>query len=207
MGYAHGQKWTDELIENRIYESMKVLKISRMPTRSEVDKVFNNKSLSNKISKTLGFMGWAEKLALPVKTSDSVKGWAYEEQAIKDIEENLHIKGELTPVKSPYDVSVGYCRIDVKMSNKVYNEATGYYYTFNINDNNCGSDFYIIYCVDNNKVQKIYIVPRIVLKNKKQFSIGIYKSKYDEYLNRWDLIEKFNANYKQWLNDNKISIQ
>lgn len=203
MGYSHGQKWNDKLIEEKIYEAMKILKISRMPTRSEMVKVFNNDALSNKISRTLGFIGWAEKLALPIKTSESVKGWAYEEQALKDIEKNLNIKGELTPVKSPYDVRVEYCRIDVKMSNKVHNETDGHYYTYNINDYNCGSDLYIFYCVDNNQIQKIYIIPRIVLKNKKQFSIGVYKSKYDEYLNRWNLIENFNNNYKQWLNTNQ----
>ena len=193
MGHAHGIKWTEELIKEKIKECMDILKIERMPTNKECKQAFGNVALSNKITKTLGFKGWAEKLNLQTKESASSKGWEYEEICKKDIERVTGISCELTPVKSPYDILAGKTRIDVKMSNLNYSKGQDFYfYTFNIHNLNCGSDFYVLYCTDNGKVKKIYVIPRQNLNKLSQLSIGVNKSKYDKYINRWDLLEKHN---------------
>lgn len=193
MGHSHGIEWTDKLVEEKIVECIRTFKLNRMPTNKECIKFMGTASLSCKISKTLGFGGWAKKLNLQIKDSCSKKGWAYEEICVRDIKTILNKEGFLTPVKSPYDIKVGGVRIDVKMSNLFYSKTQKYHcYTFNINDSNCGSDIYVFYCVDHEVVKKIYIIPSKVLSNKKQFSVGVNESKYDNFLDKWDLIEKYN---------------
>ena len=114
------------------------------------------------------------------------------------------MESSLTPVKSPYDVKVNSVRIDVKMSNLFYSKTQKYYsYSFNINDSNCGSDFYVFYCVNNEIIVKTYVIPSKALEDKKQFSIVANGSKYDKFLNRWDLIQSYNELLISFINNIK----
>jgi len=191
--------WNEDLIESEILKVIDVLRMNRMPTRKEIENIVHNSSLTNKISKTLGFKGWAEKLSLETKNSCSSKGWQYEEQSLIDLKLYTDLMGVLTPIKSPYDVKVGNTRIDIKMSNKFFSETQNFYcYSFSINDSNCGSDFYIFYCVSDETIEKTYIIPSVILKDLKQFTIGCNKTKYDKFLNRWNLIKDFNNMVEEW---------
>lgn len=74
MGYVRGIRWTNELIENKIHEVMRVLNINRMPSASETQLILKDSSLSNKIAKTGGFTKWANKLEITVKKSETQLG-------------------------------------------------------------------------------------------------------------------------------------
>lgn len=199
MGYNNkGTLWNDELIKDRILEVVNFFNIDYMPSHSTFNEYYNNNSLSNKISKTGGIFKWAEKLGLKTKDSCTVFGIKYEEKCKEDLKKKLNIDSTLTTILSPYDVLYENCRIDVKVSNVVYTNGCPYF-TFNINDNMCGSDIYIFYCVENDIVLKTYIIPSWKLSDKKQLSIGYSKSKYDVFINKWELVIKLNKLKKEFL--------
>ena len=49
---------------------------------------------------------------------------------------------------------------------------------------------------DNLNIVKTYVIPSKFL-HKTQLSIGVNKSKYDYFLDRWDYVEKFNSFYEE----------
>lgn len=67
------KKWNEEKIETAILESKRILNLDRMPTRSDLESI-NRGDLANKISKTLGYYGWAEKLGFKLKNSETTNG-------------------------------------------------------------------------------------------------------------------------------------
>ena len=73
--------WTNELVSQKIMDAVKALNINHMPTRSEIHNFYGNDALTNKISKTLGYYGWAKKLGLPLKHNDTLTGKLGEKQA------------------------------------------------------------------------------------------------------------------------------
>ena len=184
--------WTDELIKERILEVVDFHGYNRMPTMKEIEDYYGNTALVKKIGNTGGFDAWAEKLELPRKPCESVLALQYEKYAKKTLEEK-GFRCELTSVKHPYDILVnGGVKIDVKVSNLV---AIGdsRAYTFNIEKKQPTCDLYIIYCLDENKeIAKTYIIPSRVLTGQCQLSLGKDNSEYDIYLNRWELIKRFN---------------
>lgn len=70
-------------------------------------------------------------------------------------------------------------------------KAKGYdYYTFNLEKAKQTCDVYVAVALDaNDNINKIYIIPASVMSGKTQLSIGINSSRYDKYIDRWDLIE------------------
>ena len=77
MGHSHGIKWTDEKIKEEIIKVKESLCLERMPTRSEIELVMGNSALTDKISKTKGYYGWAEELNLTIKESETTFGKKY----------------------------------------------------------------------------------------------------------------------------------
>ena len=55
MGYSHGTKWNDELIQKRIEIVMDKVGITTMPTQSMTTEVFGNTSLNECNIKKRGF--------------------------------------------------------------------------------------------------------------------------------------------------------
>lgn len=47
------------------------LNLNRMPSRNEMRSFYGDEALTNKVSKTLGYYGWAEKLGMGMKNSDT----------------------------------------------------------------------------------------------------------------------------------------
>lgn len=184
--------WTDELIEERILEVVDFHGYSRMPTMKEIEDYYGNTALTKKIGASGGFEAWANKLKLSRKPCESVLAAQYEKLAKKTLEEK-GFNCELTSVKHPYDILVnGGVKIDVKVSNLV---AIGdsKAYTFNIEKKQPTCDLYVAYCLDENKeIAKTYIIPSRVLTGQCQLSLGKDNSEYDIYLNRWELIKRFN---------------
>lgn len=184
--------WTDELIKERILEVVDFHGYNRMPTKKEIEDYYGNTALTKKIGATGGIEAWAEKLKLSRKPCESVLAAQYEKHAKKTLEEK-GFSCELTSVKHPYDILVnGGVKIDVKVSNLV-TIGDSKAYTFNIEKKQPTCDLYVAYCLDENKeIVKTYIIPSRVLTGQCQLSLGKNNSEYDIYLNRWELIKRFN---------------
>ena len=189
-----GMNWTDKLIRKGILEVVEHIGEARMPTAYELREYHGDCRLTGAITRTGGFMTWAKKMELPMKDCDVMLGISYEKYTQELLERNglncIH-----TSTKFPYDLLVdGKVKIDVKVSHLV-EIGDGSAYTFKIAKNMPKCDIYVAYCLDENEVGKIakaYIIPAHVLTNMCQLTIGKDSSKYDIYLDRWELIERFN---------------
>lgn len=184
--------WNDELIKKGILEVVKYIGENRMPTACEIRDYHKNCKLVGAISNRGGFMVWADKLNLPMKDGDVMLGLKYEIYT-KDLLEKKGFECVHTGTKFPYDLLVNdKVKVDVKVSHLV-SAGEGYSYTFKIAKNIPKCDMYIAHCLDKDEsVAKTYIIPAHRLRNQGQLSIGKDNSIYDIYLNRWELIERFN---------------
>ena len=95
------------------------------------------------------------------------------------------------PPRYPYDLLVGNnIKVDVKVS-KMYNNTIKMY-TFNLEKRFPTCDIFVAYCIDDNKnIVKTYVIPSAILSGITQLSVGIDKSKYDIYLDKWDIVDKY----------------
>lgn len=192
MGYTHGFKWTDETIENKIHEVMKVLDIDRMPSTSETELITSDSSLSNKIARTGGFKKWANKLGFDLKKSETQLGHKFEDKA-KILIENHGYVAEQMSNNCPFDILVNDIRVDVK-SARAYISKGCRVHTVGINKKYATCDLYLIFALDENEnIERTFIIPgcdlRVTSMNFGKNSI------YNIYLNRWDLFKKYNDFY------------
>jgi hypothetical protein len=196
MGYALGIKWNDELIATEIYKVMKSLNIDRMPSNQEIKIVTKNNKLANAIRRHGGFYYWADKLGIPVKECETKLGKKYE-SILKKYMETQGWEAEQMGARHPYDLLINEnIKIDVKASKRYYYSDQNYYYTFNLEKKNPTCDIYVCFCLDDNEgFDKVLIIPSKFL-HKTQLSIGI-ESIYDKYIDRWDLIDKYNEFYRK----------
>lgn len=195
MGYTHGKEWSDDLVKIEIFKVMKALNIERMPTRTEIELVTQNYSLTNRISRTKGYYGWAKELGLSLKPSDTNLGKEYE-YLIKELLEQKGYKVLKMAQNYPFDLMINdYIKVDVKAS-RLYKGTKGEYYTFNLEKKYATCDIYIAVCInDENEIEKLLIIPSSKLKLK-QLSIG-KNSIYDVYKNAFEWIEKYNLFYSK----------
>ncbi len=105
-------RWTDEKLEAALRQECRVH--GRFPTCRELRDRGRN-DLACKVSKTLGFIGWAKRLGVPRQTSDSDFGWAGERWLVDMLNSRGFEAVRSTAVKAPFDVMVnGLVRVDVK---------------------------------------------------------------------------------------------
>lgn len=185
--------WDDEKIRKGIFAVVEHIGEGRMPTAYEVREYYGDCKLIGAISTRGGFMTWADKLGLPMKNGYVMFGLSYELYT-KKLLENKGFECVHTGTKFPYDLLVdGKVKIDVKVSHLVqFGEGSGY--TFKISNGMPKCDLYIAHCMDKKrtgKVLKTYIIPAHVLTGMSQLTIGKNHSKYDAYLNKWNLIKMF----------------
>lgn len=197
MEHTNRIKWTDKDIENGIAKVVDFLEIERMPSRREIDDFYGNHALSNKISRTGGFFFWANKLGLQVKESESKLGISLEHQVMEMLKD-MGFKCEMTATRYPYDLLVDNCvKIDVKAARKS-KVGSSDVYSFRIAKPQQTCDVYIAICLSESKtIERVYVIPSIVLSGKKQLCIGAGHSSYDTYINRWDFIEQMATAFKQ----------
>ena len=189
--------WDDRKTQEEILKVKDFLDIDRMPSKSEIETFYNNSKLINHISKTGGFYHWAKILGLEVKKSETGLGFEMEKHAMNELIK-LGNKCELTSTRFPYDLLVnGRVKIDVKTGNKT--KAHGYnFYSFNLEKKQQTCDLYIVYCLGENKnIEKTYIIPAHIMTGKSQLSLGLDSSKYDRFINRWDIIKSFDLAFKE----------
>lgn len=186
-----GLAWNEERIEKNLMEMIESTKQETFPTHTEMYHFFGNYQLSNAIRRNGGTRYWANKIGMEEKQCESKFGYKYEEMFVDDVLKFCGLSSELCDVRYPYDVLVDEgVKVDVKASRK-YNAGTWSMYTFNLEKGLQTCDVFVFYCINDEKVEKVYIVPSSILSGKTQFSIGILRSKYDQYLDRWDIISKY----------------
>ena len=192
MGYVRGIRWSNDLIKTKIYEVMNVLNIDRMPSKSECDKVFGNSALSNKIAKSGGFYKIADKLGLKAKRCETETGKGFE-QIATDVLIGKGYKVERMAIKYPFDLVNDCIRIDVKASRSHLSQGYSFY-TIGINKKYATCDLYLIFALGKkDKPRKIFIIPGCDLRVT-TLSFG-ENSIYNIYLDRWDLIRKYDEFY------------
>lgn len=190
MGYTHGYKWTDTEVKKQILQVKEALCLDRMPTRNEIQKVMNNTSLTDRISRTKGYYGWAKELKLNIKSSETSFGKKYE-KIIREILENKKYKVKNMSQNYHFDLLINEnVRIDVKVAKPYKNRDNSIYHTFNLSKKYSSCDIYIIVCLDNNEcIERLLIIPSYKCKIT-QLSIG-KESIYNIYQNRFDFIDKY----------------
>lgn len=182
--------WTDALIEEKVQEVIQGLGLNRMPSSSECNKYFGDFRLSNAITKKKGWYEMAKHMNLPVKESDTLTGKTAEKY-ITNILEGMGYTVEQMSTRYPYDLFVNGCvKVDVKSAH-IYHGPDGDFYTFNIEKPHATCDVYVLVQLqEKNDPSRIMIVPAAVVPSQTQISMGINKSKYHQYTDRWDYIER-----------------
>jgi hypothetical protein len=193
MGYAHGIRWSDQLIKEKVLEVKAALNLDRMPSKSECDAHFGNYALSNVISKKKGWYNLAAELNLQIKKSDTLLGKQFEKKA-KEILENKGFKVRQMSQNFPYDLLVDDCvKIDVKES-RLYKGKTGEFYSFNLEKNFATCDVFLLVALnDNDSINRIMVVPSKAVFNNNQISVGKFISKYDKFIDKWEYISNLSA--------------
>lgn len=187
MGYSHGIKWSDELIKEKIFEVKNALSLDRMPSRKECEQYFHNDALVNAVSKNKKWYMLANELGLKIKDSETYFGKTQELIA----EEMLVSMGFFVRKMSqnfPYDLLIDDCvKIDVKASH-LYHGPNGDFYTFNLEKQFSTCDIYILFALGDQGEKRIFVVPSKFVIAQSQISMGVTKSKYHKFENRWDFI-------------------
>lgn len=184
------KKWTDEAMQDEIYSVMEALNLNRMPTRVEIVAISGN-GLACAISKDKrGYYGWAEKLGLKTKESETTLGKRYEgfaEGHISSQYQELVVKQ--MPQNYPFDILVeDTLKIDVKVGKRHAHFGTPSY-TFRTGKKYASCDLYLCYGLgDDGKIADIYLIPsNAAITTTINVTIG-GNSKYDKYKNKWQLI-------------------
>ena len=195
MGHSHGIRWTNELIEKEIKKVMVAAGVNTMPTQSITSEIIGNQSLNNAISRSGGFIFWANRLGIEHLGIETVTGREFEKVCEESIVGKFDYSVEQMNAKYPYDLLVNdNIKIDVKVS-KMYSSSFSMY-TFNLEKRFPTCDIFVAYCIsDNKKIIKTYVIPSKIMSGKTQLSMGVKTSKYDKYIDRWDLISKYNDFY------------
>jgi hypothetical protein len=187
--------WNDERIRKGIYEVMKSLQLDRMPTASEITSLGRN-DLHCGISKSKDkYSGWAKKLDLGRKDSETNKGNEYERFIAERIRRQGFEVKEMT-TKHPYDLLVeGTLRIDVKVGS-AHNHFGSRAHTFAPNKKYPTCDLYICVALDEKgSIENTFIIPS---KFAQLVTLNIGKeSKYNKFIDRWDYIERFISFYEK----------
>lgn len=186
-------KWTDELIENGILEAMKQLNLDRMPTGDELKDVGMN-ALHCKISRTLKYSGWAERLGLELKSGSTTrKGTVFEDYAIHWLE-SYGFKAERTAHKHPYDLFLDdSVKIDVKASSP-YTTVNGTKHIFAGMKGSPTCDIFVLVALDgSNNPKYIYVVPSHRLP---QHTINVWEGDLKPYINNWEVVKAYSEFFK-----------
>ena len=191
MGFTHGTNWTNEMIKERVMEAVSALELKRMPSRKECSQYFHNESLTNAVSRRMGWYALADELGLPIKDSETYFGKSQEHIAA----EQLKARGfevRQMPQNFPYDLLVNDCvKVDVKVS-RLYRGPHGNFYTFNLEKPFCTCDIYMLYLTNDDKSEKdMLVVPSKFVPTNTQISVGEVASKYYKFSQKWRFISEY----------------
>lgn len=183
-------KWNESKIKNSLLFMVKKTKQTHMPTHSEMIEFYGDNRLANAVRRHGGTSYWANELGLETKDCESKTGSDYESIFCEQVFAKTGLEPQKTKPRYPYDVLVGNSvKVDVKSGVRV--GASSKYFSFNLEKSEQTCDVFAVYCLnDDYEQEKVYIIPASVLSGKTQLSFGVCKSKYDQFENRWDIIQK-----------------
>lgn len=175
MGVGKRIRWSEELIEAGLREA--AVKVGgRMPSCEEL-KAMGFNALGCKVSRTGGgFRGWAERLGLKLKDSETSFGQQWEDY----IEEMLSGAGhavERQTARAPFDLLVdGLVRVNVKAARYT---AINNAHVFGLNTSWRHCDVFALVKVDGSEVPLVLWVPA---RKAQQQSIGLTpKHRFNRY--------------------------
>lgn len=191
MVHTNGHKWNEAKIEESILNIVKKLEINYFPTHKEMNEFYCNNALSNVVSKNGGSEYWSKKIGIKLKSSETNTGLKMEKLFSTEAIKRGYSAERMKPGYS-YDVLINkYVKVDVK-SGYITKGNNGNYYTFCLNKKFPTCDVYVAYCLmEDGNILKTYIIPSNVLYGKSQLSLGVNNSKYDKYIDRWEIIDDF----------------
>ncbi|KIL79561.1 hypothetical protein [Bacillus badius] len=196
--------WTDELIEKEIIKCMKALHIKRMPVANELQAIGRN-DLHCAISKSkLKYSGWAKRLGIKLKSSETVKGNKYEliiKEKIEEFSNHLYVREMST--KHPYDLLVNECvKVDVKVAAPHLHFGTRAH-TFALHKKYATCDIYVCVALDEREeIENIFIIPA---RSAQLVTLNICgNSKYNKFKDNWVLIYSLVNAYEQTLSRHRL---
>ena len=200
MGYAHGKKWTEEIIISEISNIIKKFNMDTFPTHKEIKDYMGNSKLTCAISKHGGTNYFAEKMGINTKDCESKFGEKYELLTIEKISELGFVCKKTNP-RFPYDILVeNNIKIDVKVSKQILTNCNTWQNSFNLEKKEPTCDIFIMYCLDKDENYiKTVVIPSCILSGQTQVGIGNI-SKYNKYIDKWDIINKYYQFYNNMRN-------
>jgi len=189
--------WTPEKAEQEILKVKDGLRLDRMPTRSEILKYRGTNDLCTYISRSYGFYGYAEKLGLKIKDSETTVGKKYEYIAA-DIIKNRGYSVKHMAQNYPYDLLVNEClKIDVKYSN-LFRGEHGNFYRFSWEKPYPVCDLYVLISSATGSIEDgvFRVIPSCNIDNISGVGMGEHDSIYNVYIDRWDYVDDYLKFYK-----------
>lgn len=187
--------WTDETIKQAIMDVVNTLSINHMPTRNEIRDFYGDDALTNRVSKTYGYYGWAKIIGLPVKQNDTLKGKTSEKAATEILSSHGYEVIQMSQ-NYPYDLLINSAvKIDVKFSN-LYHGQHGHFYSFALRKKYPTCDVYMMIANADDGEKKVYILPSKDV-SQIQIAIGENSSIYEKYRDRYDIIDQYLKLYSE----------
>lgn len=187
MSFVHGTQWTDDMVQDQILNCVSTLGLNRMPSRQELHNFYGSDALTNRIRRSGGYYGWAERLGLPMKESETQTGKDGEARAKELLEQHGFFVQRMS-TRYPYDLYVNGCvKVDVKTAHPTKTPGTAKCYSFGLSKRCPTCDIYFLLALTPSG-EKTYIVPSSI--NQTQICMGENTSSNDKYLDRYDIIQR-----------------
>ena len=188
--------WGEKRIKFEILKCVNVLGINRMPTASEITSIGRN-DLHCAISKSESkYSGWADKLNLELKDSETNLGQKFEKEVMELVGGLGHAVIRMS-TKHPYDLLVeNSVKVDVKVANPYLLRGESRVHTIRLAEVNPTCDIYICVLLDEERIaERVLVIPSHHVR-KTMLNIG-RKSKYNVYDGRFDYIEEYAEFFKK----------
>lgn len=185
------KKWTREFLIEQIMKTVDALHLDRMPSVNEINRVTGEnaaKSISDHGAENL-----ASELGLkPNRRYNQELGDKFEDRAILDIAAH-GFSSEKMKARFPYDLLVeDMVKVEVKASHTLFTQHGSPFFCRNLTRNHRSSDLTIFYCLnDDDSIYKTYIIPTAYVRNLQTISVGNWNSKYDRFIDRWDILKRY----------------
>ena len=187
--------WSYEKAKEAIQQIIDTTHQNYFPTLNEIKQFTGDCSLSSYITKIGGARKMSMDFNMPLKHSDSLTGWQGEDSVEEQLKSHGYVPEKQT-TNCLYDFVVNKVRIDAKY-NKIYYGKNGGFYSFNLENKAHDCDIFILVCENDEGDRKYLVVPNIFVFNQSQISVGLNKSKWFAFENKFDFIDKFSDFYKK----------
>ena len=157
MGYAHGFRWSDELVESELRPIGR--KMGRMPSSTELRDMGRN-SLACAISRSGGYYRWSQRLGLEQKGTETHWAQKWERHEVEFFSA-LGFGVQRQSTKSKFDLLVQGQRVDVKAARWTPFRKGGKFGSFVFAGLKWGAgcDVFDLLCIEGEAVKHRYLIP------------------------------------------------